>query len=134
MLRRCHRSGVSTRQPAGAWLAFLAIAVQILLPFLVAYEIGLAGRPADAATISICHTPAATAPEQGSGSPTHHGLGDGCPICVALAAGQAFTAAAPVVLPVPQATVLTLPLDMQVLGAAAFAGASYNPRAPPTIA
>lgn len=131
-----HYSRSKTARPAGAWLAFLALAIQILLPFLVAYEIGLASTPANAETITICHMPGATAAlEPGADKDTHHArLCEGCPICTALAAGHAFTAAGPVALPLPQAAAIVLHLTMQMPRAFASAAASYNPRAPPAIA
>ncbi len=134
MRGRCCKRGKGAR-PSGTWLAFLALTIQVLLPFLVAYEIGLAGTPANAETITICHAPAATtAPGHGTGGAAHHGLADGCPICLALAAGQAFTATAPVTPPLPQGKAVPLRVEAPAPHPCALAAASYNPRAPPFIA
>jgi hypothetical protein len=48
---------LTIRKLPGEWLAFLAVAIQVLLPFLVAFEIALAGNPAYADAIPICHAP-----------------------------------------------------------------------------
>ncbi len=132
--RRRRRQGAA---PAGAWLAFLAIAAQVLLPFLVAFEISLASSPAYAdRTTFICSASrlaAPAAPKQDQRT-THHGLSDGCPICTALAAGQAFTATSPVLLSPPKAAATDAPVQVPALRAPAVKVASYNSRAPPSIA
>ncbi len=122
------------RRP-GAALAFLALGIQALLPFLVAFEIALAGRPAYADTIYICsatHPTTPSAPHEPGGTP-HHGLSDGCPICLALAAGQAFTAAAPIAFPLPEASAGAIYRDLAAARPHVIAAAAYNPRAPPAI-
>jgi hypothetical protein len=119
--------------PPGAWLAFLALAVQALLPFLLASEIALGNTQAHAdGTTVICAAAGSTTTQPSHSS--HHRLADNCPICLALAAGQAFTTLAQVALPLPQAASFTL---SQATAPAPDAGAgftaSYNPRAPPFI-
>jgi hypothetical protein len=119
--------------PPGAWLAFLALAIQALLPFLLASEIALGNTQAYAeATSVICTASGSTATQPSHSS--HHGLADNCPICLALAAGQAFTTLAQAVLPLPQAASITLSLVAPAPGALAGFAASYHPRAPPFIA
>jgi hypothetical protein len=122
--------------PEGIGLAFLALAIQVLLPFLVAYEITLAGTPAYAESkIQICSVSGSTS---SSAHPidhaAHHGLTDGCPICLALAASQAFTAAAPVALPLPQAEPILQHQAAHTPQVFSGTTASYRPRAPPAIA
>jgi hypothetical protein len=133
MARGQNRTGKKAA-PQGTWLAFLALAVQVLLPFLVAYEIGLASTPAYAAgTTVICSASSPTAPRAVHHT-AHHGLADGCPICIALAAAQAFTAAPPVALPLPQAQSVILHHAGVAPRPYASTATSYNPRAPPSIA
>jgi hypothetical protein len=130
MTKDLHRTG-KRAAPSGAWLAFLAIAVQILLPFLVAYEIALVSSPAyadrDAAICSASGTHSA---------PTSHtkpGLCDQCPLCGAMAATQGFTTAIPVAVPLPRTTG-SIVFDVATASHAThFAAASYNSRAPPTV-
>src|SRR5258708_1038901 len=99
--------------PPGAWLAFLALAIQVLAPIFIADETALASTRAhtDSTTVICSASGRTTVPVQQDGSHhNHHGLLDGCPICTALAAGQAFTPALPLPLPRPQAeAVLFLP-------------------------
>lgn len=123
--------------PQGIGLAFLALAVQALLPFVIAYEITFASTSAAAeGTTIICAVagPTASSASHQVDHTSHHGLADGCPICLALAAGQAFIAAAPVALPLPQAASIVLRLAAHAPRASAGFSASYNPRAPPFTA
>lgn len=123
--------------PQGIGLAFLALAIQALLPFLVAYEIAFSGTPAYAeGTTIICSASGSTASPAAhqTNHNSHHGLADGCPICLALAAGQAFTTTAPIAAPSPQAAAVILTLTALAPSAFADFSASYNPRAPPFIA
>jgi hypothetical protein len=123
--------------PEGTWLAFLALAVQVLLPFLVAYEIALASTPAYAeGTTVICSASSSTTiPAAHPVDHTaHHGLAAGCPLCIAAAAAHAFTAAPPVALPLPQARSVILHHAGVAPRPYASTAASYNPRAPPSIA
>jgi Protein of unknown function (DUF2946) len=137
MTRLRRRRKKAAPPPPGAWLAFLAIATQVLLPFLVAFEISLASSPAYAdRTTFICSASrlASPATPARNGRVTHHGLSDGCPICTALAAGQAFTATSPVILPLPKAVATPAPERAHHFRAPAIAAASYLSRAPPSIA
>jgi len=122
--------------PQGTWLAFLALAIQVLLPFFVAYEIALASTPAYAeGTTVICSASGSTAspaPHQVDHT-AHHGVAGSCPLCIALAASQAFTAAAPVALPLPQAKSVILHNAVQAPRVFSGATLSYNSRAPPFI-
>jgi hypothetical protein len=130
------RSGARRAGPQGTWLAFLALAIQSLLPFLVAYEIALASTPAHAQDTSVLCS-ASASPSSSNATidhTTHHGLIGSCPICMALAASHAFTAAAPVALPLPQPAQVIQRYMARVPHAFADAAASYNPRAPPFIA
>ncbi len=136
MTKRQHRAS-RRAAPQGTWLAFLALAIQALLPFLLAYEIALGTTPAHAAgTTAICAASGSTTTpfSHQADHSSHHGLADGCPICLALAAGQAFTAISPVALPLPQTAAVTLSLAAQAPRALGGFSASYNPRAPPSIA
>jgi hypothetical protein len=121
------------RAPSGVALAFLALALQVLLPFLVAYEIGVLGNPASAETTIICTASGSHAvPNQQSGAdqPDHAGP---CSLCIALAAAHAFTAAAPGTLPLPH-RVARITLQAAVSHRTfAFPAASYHSRAPPFI-
>lgn len=119
------------RKLPGAWLAFLAVAVQMLLPFLVAYEIALAGSPAYADDFPICH--AAESSNTAPGSAGNHANPDSCPICAALAVGQAFTTPPPIAAPLPQ-TLRHVEFDISVpVQRIALACTPYQSRAPPAL-
>jgi hypothetical protein len=118
--------------PEGVWLAFLAVAIQVFLPFLVAFEIAAASAPAFAETLPLCsavHT--SSAPVRHDGETPHHGLSDGCPLCVSLAAGQAFTTPAPILAPIPRAVKVDTVTAAPSLHPREQTSASYNSRAPP---
>ncbi|MGH7033049.1 MAG: DUF2946 family protein [Stellaceae bacterium] len=121
---------------SGAALAFLALALQVLLPFLVAFDIALASRPAEAGPAGvICSAGLADAhasPSSNRRATHHHGLSDNCPICTALAASQAFTAASPILLPLPRDAFVFAPERVAVRGIPGFAAAAYDSRAPPS--
>jgi DUF2946 family protein len=118
--------------PRGTWLAFLALAIQAMLPFFLAVEIARAGNPAYADSIPIC----SALGHRGSGdtSGDHHGIADGCPICTALAAGHAFTAPPATPLPLPVACAGIALSAPEASAAAVLATSSYQSRAPPVIA
>jgi hypothetical protein len=124
--------------PQGLWLAFLALAIQTLLPFLVSYEIALASSPALAETMVICSAsgPATTpAGLQANNHAAHHGIAaHACPLCIALASSQVFAAAHSVALPLPQGNPVAIAPSTVTLRTGAAPAASYNPRAPPFIA
>jgi Protein of unknown function (DUF2946) len=134
-MTRARRPKERRSAPQGAWLAFLALAVQVLLPFLVAYEIALAGSPAYAATITICRAPgSADAPAKTGEHGARHALNENCPLCAALAAAHGFTVPTPAPAPLPRVPVL-LTLRWEAAPLALLpAAASYAPRAPPSIA
>jgi hypothetical protein len=118
------------RAPPGAPLAFLALALQVLIPFLVAYEISVLSSPAYAGDAIICSAAHAGSSHRSAPDHTDHGA---CPLCVTLAAAQAFTNAAPVPLPVPrQVESITLQAGPARL-VTTLAAAPYNPRAPPAL-
>lgn len=130
-MRRYAKGG--TAAPPGAWLAFVALAVQVLLPFLVAYEIGLASTPADAETVTICHAASTAAvPGHGGGDTTHHGLCETCPLCTAIAAGQLFIATAPVASPPPRGVHHRVFRAQDSTGRLSIVAAPYQSRAPPS--
>lgn len=123
--------------PQGLWLAFLALAIQTLLPFLVASEIALASSPAFAETTVICSAsgPSTTPAGSPANHAAHHGLAaHACPLCIALASSQAFAAAPSVALPLPQGNPVAIAHSTVTLRTGAAPAASYNPRAPPFIA
>lgn len=121
--------------PQGFALAFLAVAIQLLLPFLVAFEIAAASTPAYAETTTICLAAGSTAlAAHPGGETTHHGLAEGCPICIALAAGQAFITPAPIAAPLPRVFRRVFFVSQLVSATTPLINASYNPRAPPSIA
>lgn len=120
----------------GFWLAILAVAGQVLLPFLLAFEIALLapviGSDYDTPICSALHADA-TPSTPGSGGTEHHAPLAGCPICQAAAAGQAFTQ--------PNAVPLAVPIFWTAVSrcsaasqrpALTVAAAPYWSRAPPS--
>jgi Protein of unknown function (DUF2946) len=133
MSKKLYRAQRKLPAPRGAWLAFLALAVQVLLPFLVAYDIALLSSPAYAGVTVICSadgthgtTPAQSAPDQQG----HHVA---CPLCTAMAAGQAFTAITPVAMPLPQPGRGVKIEAGAMRPSAAVTAAFYHPRGPPSF-
>jgi hypothetical protein len=120
------------RSLPGAWLAFLAAGVQVLLPFLVAYEIALASDPAYADNFTaICSSSGIHSQLPGDTRQPHHGMSDGCPICTAMAAGQAFTTPGPVALPLPRVVASDVAVAPVVAFTATPVASPYQSRAPP---
>jgi len=118
-----------TRPPRGVWLAFLALVIQVLLPFFLAVEIARAANPADPGGIPICsslgHHDAGSASDQpSSGS---------CPVCAAVAAGQSFTAAAPLAVPMPRFCGRADLSVARLRGATFLVSSPYQSRGPPSI-
>jgi hypothetical protein len=122
-----------------AWFGAAAMLVQVLLPLLIGAELSLAGAgelPLAAASIvapgeSVAHRHVAA---------QHHHPGHGshsqmvaCPICLALAAGQAFTASAAAMPAPPQATAAILDRAAQPTAPNPLNPVSYSARAPPVI-
>ncbi len=112
------------------------MAVQALLPLLLAAEI----RMANAGELPICDQAGS---EQASGPVTHqnrhsgsshHGGMAACPICQAVACGQAIadTAAAPP-LPAPQSYAMAVAFAPQNQPLQASYSSSYRARAPPAL-
>ncbi len=132
MTRAKPRTRIGT-VPAGIGMAFLAVAIQVLLPFLVAYEIALMASPAYAGTVTFICSASGTHSQVPDGSnQSHHGLSDGCPLCTAMAAGQAFTTPSPVALPLPRVVegdIVTAPIAPRI---APIVAAPYQSRAPPS--
>jgi len=126
------RGGYRTRQ-AAALFGGIALAVQALLPLLLAVEI----RLATTAEFPAAHAAAATSvihPHQPSPfAPHHHGIAGSCPLCLALAANHGFTATTPAAPPLPNSAALDLiavaPPERPVFRALS----SYFARAPPPM-
>lgn len=121
------------KNPRGTLLAFLAVAIQAMLPFFVAVAMVRAANPAFADTVSICSSlgPAA---HHDTGSAGDQQGASGCPICAAVAAGLSFTAPPVVAAPAPVAgdsVVLPIVDAPQVTFAAT---SPYHSRGPPAIA
>jgi len=121
--------------PPGVWLAILAIAGQVFLPFLLAFEIAWAAPQAEGdAAVPICtgiHADAVPAPPD-KGRTGHHTRPGGCPICQVLAACQAFTQPTPITLPSPIISTVISPSSVPSRPQAFLAAASYQSRAPPS--
>ncbi len=124
------------RIAVAAWLGIVALAIQALIPALLAAEIQLAdaeGRHSSFALCAFGHIHATADHDEGGGNGTsHHDAATGtCPICIALLASPPFTAPDLVVLPAP----VGYPLDALVAaarqGRRALAAAAYRSRAPP---
>ncbi len=130
------RVGTRQNRLAAGWFGGLAMAVQALLPLLLAAEI----RLADAGELPIC-APAGV--EQAAGPVTHqhhhsgsshHGGMAACPICQAVATGQALadTAASPA-LSAPQSYETADAFAPAAHNLQAFYYSSYRARAPPPL-
>lgn len=120
------------KNPRGTLLAFIAVAIQAMLPFFLAVEIARASNPAFGDSIPICSS-LGPAGHQTSGTAGDH-QGGTCPICAAVAAAQGFTAppVPPLPLPVACGHVVSATTDTPRLS---FDAASpYQSRAPPAIA
>ena len=131
MTARGHRSATMIRKPRGACLAFLAVAMQVLVPFFLMVEIARAHEPDGAAVIcsSLGHDTG-----QDRGNAADHGLAAHCcSICAALAAVHGFAppAAPPLPLPVSVGRSDLTPAD--VAQAALLVPSSYRSRGPPSI-
>lgn len=103
------------------------------MPFLVAFEIALAGNPAYADAFPICHAPGSQNAAPANNQANDRSNPDGCPICAAMAVGQAFTTPAPVAAPLPRIFRyvefgIALPVQRSAL-----ACTPYQSRAPPAL-
>jgi hypothetical protein len=129
-----HRPRTNT-MPTGIWLAFIALAVQVLVPLFIAGDFAQATtRTSPDNTIVICSALGTTripAPQERSHH--RHGLLNGCPICTALAAGHVYAPPAPIPLPIPQ-TAPTVPFHaVSGLSGTSARSVGYDSRAPPAI-
>ncbi|HJT06449.1 MAG TPA: DUF2946 family protein [Stellaceae bacterium] len=121
-----------------AWLGIVALAIQALIPALLAAEIDIADQEHGASVFTLCafgHVHVATTHDEpgGTDTPQHDDeLGAACPICIALIASPAFTAPAPVALPLPLAGAIAslAPIEGQE-APVRFATTAYRSRAPP---
>lgn len=131
MFYRPHKTGAGRLR---VWLAMLAVAIQVLLPYLVAHEIALASDPANPEISAFCLAfhPTGTPPNHG-GQTDHPGPAGACPICTAIAVGQSFTAPPAIAVQMPRPTPDGVVRDAaSTPRIAAFASAPYSPRAPPS--
>jgi hypothetical protein len=119
-----------------AWIGLLALAVQSLIPVLLAAEIELAAHQPGKSVFTLCpfghiHVAEPSADGKAPDSKDHEDHGTICPICVALQAAPPFTAPPQIALPLPMA----LPVDIAVAelhpAAQTVATAAYRSRAPP---
>ena len=128
MRLRRHRSRKAG--PRGTWLAFLAVAMQVLVPFFLMVDIARAERPDGAAVIcsALGHS------TDRSGNASDHGFTQHCPICTALAAAQAVAPPAAPPLPLPGSVGHSDLIVADVERAALLVTAPYQSRGPPSIA
>lgn len=118
-----------------AWLGILALAIQALIPVLLAAEIEIAATEPGKSVFTLCafgHLHVAQPSADGKAPPaSDDDRGTVCPICIALQAAPPFTAPPQIALPLPAA----LPLDIVVADAQPSAEnaatAAYRSRAPP---
>ena len=127
-----------SRLAFAAWLGIVALAIQALIPALLATEIDIADREHGASVFTLCafgHVHLATTHDGAGGTdtPQHDDeLGAACPICIALIASPGFTAPAPVALPLPLASAIALPAPIEGQEAPVrLATTAYRSRAPP---
>lgn len=118
------------RAPRGAWLAFLATAMQVLVPFFMAVEIARAEIPGAAVICSAL----AHGTHHGSGNGADHSLADHCSICTTLAAGQGLAPPVAPPLPLPVAVGHSDLIAADMAQAALLVTSSYRSRGPPFIA
>lgn len=132
---------MSARQPKrialAAWLGLLALAIQSLVPALVAAEIEFVARETGENVFTLCvfgHPDLVAHRSDSKSSDSSHDSDDQgtvCPICIALHASAPFTPAIPAALPLP----LDRPLDAVAVAAAPAAKnvftLAYRSRAPP---
>ena len=123
MSLRGHRS-----PPRGVLLAFIALAIQALIPFFLAVEIARAAGPVDTGSIPLCSSIA-----QHSGTSSDQPSNGSCPICAAVAAGYTFAAPPPLAVPLPRHCD-SIDLSVAPLhGPLSFIAPAYQSRGPPAI-
>jgi len=115
--------------PRGMLLAFIALALQALIPFFLAVEIARAANPAAADGISICsslgHHAGTSSDQPSNGS---------CPICAAVAASYTFAAPPPLAVPLPRRCDKVDLSGAPLPGTFSFLAPAYQSRGPPAIA
>jgi DUF2946 family protein len=131
------------KRRAAAWLGLLALGIQILIPLVVAAEIGLATSAGAGAgsVFELCvfghvHGVAQndaddSAPGKSHGT-TDSGLGAACPICIALHAASPFAAPEAGPLPIPSASGIDVPILAAPIAPLFPLVAAYHSRAPPS--
>lgn len=128
--------GRRKRSTVAAWLGLVALAIQAVLPLLVAVEISLAASAGENDVYQLCGygQVRAAAPHETDGAPGKSRHGDGgaiCPICIALHAGPVFTAPAIAALPLPAVRDIATALPELRLSPRLAALVAYRSRAPP---
>jgi hypothetical protein len=120
-----------------AWLGIVALAIQALIPALLAAEIDIAGTERGASVFTLCafgHVHFATPHDEqdGKDSPqSDEGLSAPCPICIALIASPAFTAPPQIALPLPVAGTVDALVATDGQAPLRFVTVAYRSRAPP---
>jgi hypothetical protein len=120
-----------------AWLGLLALAVQSLIPVLLAAEIEVASTQSGKSVFTLCpfghiHVAQGAAGDgKAPASTDDEDQGTVCPICIALQAAPPFTAPPPVALPLPAALPLEIVLAEARPSATNVTTAAYRSRAPP---
>jgi hypothetical protein len=124
------RNRPQRKVPRGALLAFLAVAMQVLVPFFLMVEIARADTPDGVAVIcsALGHN------TQQNGNTSDHGLADHCSICTTLAAAQAYAPPAAPPLPMPASISHSDLSAADSAQAALLVTSSYQSRGPPSIA
>jgi hypothetical protein len=124
------RNRPQRKAPRGALLAFLAVAMQVLVPFFLMVEIAHADTPDGVAVIcsALGHN------TQQNGNTSDHGLADHCSICTTLAAAQAYAPPAAPPLPMPASISHSDLSAADSAQAALLVTSSYQSRGPPSIA
>jgi hypothetical protein len=128
------------RISAAAWLGLLALAIQVLLPTLLAFEISIAGAEGATGLFSDCaygHRHVA-AQQNGGGKPSDtprhdDGSADPCPICIALLASSSFMVPSDITLCVPAGAPIEAPSAIEAAAPTTSVAAAYRSRAPPIV-
>ena len=122
------RIGGRDSRLAAAWFGGVAMLVQVLLPLLVAAEIGMAARH----ELSVAQAPAAIHDHHPASGAHPHPSSHGCPLCLAIASGQGFVAAAALPVPLPALLVFAVVAAPSTPRLDSFLTLTYQARAPPT--
>lgn len=116
-----------------AWLGLAALAIQVLLPLVLAAEISAAAAAGEHSVFELCvfgHPHHGLAPGDADGK-SDADLGTVCPICVALQASPVFTAPAIAALPLPAMQATDIAVAAARVSPRPVALAAYRSRAPP---